>query len=109
MWSRVFLFSIILVLPRKFRAESIIADINAAKYIEAVKNATGKDVSRGPKGKNVPTQKQDIEAHMQFDYKQAVEVSQEEAINYILDKNKYHLISFYRIAVFKAWHCKAFF
>tara|TARA_R100001463_G_scaffold108127_1_gene162660 strand:+ start:375 stop:2771 length:2397 start_codon:yes stop_codon:yes gene_type:complete len=73
-------------------AESIIADINAAKYIEAVKKATGKDVSRGPKGKNVPTAKEDIEAHMQFDYKQAVEVSQEEAINYILDKNKYDLI-----------------
>ena len=72
-------------------AESILEDINAAKYIEAVKAATGKDVSRGPKGKNVPTQPEDIEAHMQFDYKQSIEVAQEEAINYILEKNKYDL------------------
>tara|TARA_R100001463_G_scaffold16514_2_gene42798 strand:- start:1751 stop:4141 length:2391 start_codon:yes stop_codon:yes gene_type:complete len=73
-------------------AQSILEDINAAKYIEAVKRATGKDVSRGPKGKNVPKQVEDIEAHMQFDYKQSIEVAQEEAINYILDKNKYDLI-----------------
>jgi len=73
-------------------ATSILEDINAAKYIEAVKRTTGKDVSRGPKGKNIPKQVEDIEAHMQFDYKQSIEVAQEEAINYILDKNKYDLI-----------------
>ena len=73
-------------------AQSILEDINAAKYIEAVKKVTGKDVSRGPKGKNIPKQVEDIEPHMQFDYKQSIEVAQEEAINYILDKNKYDLI-----------------
>ena len=73
-------------------AESILSDINTRKYLDAVKAQTGMDMSRGPKGKNIPTVPQDIEAHMQFDYKQSVEVAQEEAINYILDKNKYDLI-----------------
>ena len=73
-------------------AENIINDINAKKYIDAVKAQTGMDLSRGPKGSNIPKVKEDVEAHMQFDYKQSIEVAQEEAINYILDKNKYHLI-----------------
>ena len=73
-------------------AESIIEDINAKKYIEAVKAQTGMDLSKGPKGPNIPTEKEDLEAHMLFDYKQSIEVAHEEAINYILDKNKYDLI-----------------
>jgi len=42
--------------------------------------------------KNTPETLEDLPAHMQMNYKQAIEVAEEEVISQILDKNKYHLI-----------------
>ena len=42
--------------------------------------------------KNTPENLDDIPAHMQLNYKQSIEVAEEELINQVLDKNKYHLI-----------------
>jgi len=42
---------------------------------------------------NAPENPQELEVHMQMDYKQSVEVAEEEAINNVLAKNKYDLIS----------------
>jgi hypothetical protein len=73
-------------------AENILNDIYAKNYIEQIKQTTGMDISRGPKGKDVPTNPRDLEVHMQLDYKQSIEVAEEEAINFVLDKNKYDQI-----------------
>ena len=73
-------------------ASNILADIYAAAYIAKVKEMTGgMDVSLGPTDKKAPKSKDDLEVHMQLDYKQAIEVAEEEAINFVLDKNKYEL------------------
>tara|TARA_Y100001937_G_C7127208_1_gene335452 strand:- start:665 stop:3112 length:2448 start_codon:yes stop_codon:yes gene_type:complete len=72
-------------------AQSILTDMAAKQYILKVKELTGKDISKGPIGPNVPTKPEDLDVHMQLDYKQSIEVAEEEAINFVLDKNKYDL------------------
>ena len=44
-----------------------------------------------PKEK-VPQNEEELELHMQLDYKQAIEIAEEEAINNVLDYNKYPLL-----------------
>jgi len=73
-------------------AESIMNDIVTQQYLQEVKQLTGQDLSEGPKGDKVPKSLDDLDVHMQLDYKQSIEVAEEEAINYVLDKNKYDLI-----------------
>ena len=73
-------------------ALDILTDIYAAQYIETVKNSIGIDLSKAPKNKDIPKDPKDLEVHMQLDYKQSVEVAEEEAINFVLDNNKYDLI-----------------
>ena len=73
-------------------AQSILNDIYAKQYVDKVKELTGMDISTGPKGDNIPTKPEDLEVHMQLDYKQSIEIAEEEAINFVLDKNKYDLI-----------------
>jgi hypothetical protein len=51
----------------------------------------GVDTFNLPKEK-VPQSQEELELHMQLDYKQAVEVAEEEAINNVFDYNKYPLI-----------------
>ena len=73
-------------------AKNILTDIYAKAYIEQVKQMTGGlNVSLGPTNAKTPKSKDDLEVHMQLDYKQAVEIAEEEAINFVLDKNKYDL------------------
>ena len=73
-------------------AQDILNDIYAKQYIDQVKALTGMDLGQAPKGDNIPTKPEDLEVHMQLDYKQSVEIAEEEAINFVLDKNKYDLI-----------------
>ena len=40
---------------------------------------------------NLPQNKEELEVHMQLNYKQSVEIAEEEVINNILDFNKYEL------------------
>ena len=44
-----------------------------------------------PKEK-VPQNEEELDLHMQLDYKQAIEIAEEEAINNVLDYNKYPLL-----------------
>ena len=41
---------------------------------------------------NLPTNNKELELHMQLDYKQSIEIAEEQAINNILDLNKYNLL-----------------
>ena len=52
--------------------------------------------------KNLPETKEELDLHMQLTYKQAVEIANEQAINVLLDGNKYELIKkryFYDLVV----------
>ena len=73
-------------------AQNIIDDIQRQKYNLAVKEAFGIDLSKSDNSKDSPQTLDELPAHMQLNYKQSVELAEEELINQVLDKNKYHLI-----------------
>ena len=78
---------------RTNHATGIAEDMYGKKIIQQVDKVFGKDISRS----NLPTDqlpenKEELELHMQLSYKQAVEIAEEEAINQVLDQNKYTLI-----------------
>ena len=79
------------LIKRTKYAQDIIDDIQQKAYIDAVKENFGIDLSKSLSPKT-PENIEDIPTHLQLDYKQAIEVAEEEALNLILDKNKYHLI-----------------
>ena len=73
-------------------AQDIIDDIFLKQYDEKVKETFGIELSKGSKVKDAPQTLDDLSAHMQLSYKQSIEIAEEELINQVLDKNKYHLI-----------------
>ena len=73
-------------------AQNIIDDIFLRQYDEKVKETLGIDISKGDKSKDAPKSLDELPAHMQLNYKQSIEIAEEELINQVLDKNKYHLI-----------------
>jgi hypothetical protein len=72
-------------------AERIIRDIQIKEYNAAVKATWGIDISQSDTGEDGPQTMDELSAHMQLDYKQSIELAEEELINQVLDKNKYHL------------------
>ena len=72
-------------------AENILVDINAKKFLNKVKEVTGMDLFFNKDQENAPIDEQELELHMQMDYKQSIEVAEEEVINTVLTKNKYDL------------------
>jgi len=71
-------------------AEKIFRDIKTREFIETVQNKLGIDISEAPLGS--PETEQELEIHMQLDYKQSVEIAEEELIENTLAKNKYDLV-----------------
>ena len=71
-------------------ANNLMIDMYAKDSIQTVKQTTGVDLSRTniPPG-DLPENEQELELHMQLSYKQSVEIAEEEAINNVLDYNKY--------------------
>ena len=72
-------------------AQRIIRDIQMKQYVEAVKENWGFDIAEVESGDDSPQTMDELSAHMQLDYKQSIELAEEELISQILDKNKYHL------------------
>jgi len=72
-------------------ARNLMVDIEARDYLEKAKKMLGVDAfSQDPI--NAPQDKEELEVHLQMDFKQSVEVAEEEVINQILDKNRYDLV-----------------
>tara|TARA_R110001592_G_scaffold174801_2_gene413732 strand:+ start:121 stop:2535 length:2415 start_codon:yes stop_codon:yes gene_type:complete len=69
--------------------EGILADMEMREFDQA-NQALGLD-TRNSKI-DLPETKQELELHMQLDYKQSVELAQEQAINLLLEGSKYELI-----------------
>ena len=68
----------------------IFRDMQAQNYLNKVQEVTGLDLYASDASK-LPQSKEELEVHMQLNYKQAVEIAEEEAINNTLAFNKYDL------------------
>jgi hypothetical protein len=72
-------------------AQQIMQDIQNKEFNAVIKQLFDIDLTNRTE-KNTPENLDDIPTHMQLSYKQSIEVAEEELINQVLDKNKYHLI-----------------
>jgi DNA-dependent RNA polymerase auxiliary subunit epsilon len=61
-------------------------------FREQVKASLGVDINQAPPGVDIPQTEQELELHMQLDYKQSIEIAEEEAISNVLARNKYDLV-----------------
>ena len=66
-------------------------DIVAKDYLTEAKQILGVNAFNAENPDAAPQDKEELAIHLQMDFKQSVEVAEEEAINYILENNKYDL------------------
>jgi len=70
--------------------QSIINDMDNQVFNDFVASAFNMDLYSNPK-ENLPETKEELGLHMQLNYKQGVEIAQEQALNSVLEQNKYEL------------------
>ncbi len=70
--------------------ESMLRDIRSKEYNDLVKQNLNVDLYENPKEK-LPDTEEELALHMQLDYKQAVELAEEQAINVLMDGSKFDL------------------
>ena len=74
-------------------AEGIIRDMMAKDLLDSIQSKLGVNLYNSPNPKDLPETKEELEIKLQLDYKQAIEIAEEEVINQILDRNRYTLIN----------------
>ncbi len=72
-------------------ANDLLIDIEAKEYLEEAQKKLGINAF-SMTGGNTPQTHEELEVHMQMDFKQSIEVAEEEVINHVLDNNKYDLV-----------------
>tara|TARA_R100001460_G_scaffold12510_3_gene28696 strand:- start:2101 stop:4515 length:2415 start_codon:yes stop_codon:yes gene_type:complete len=72
-------------------ATGLMTDIVAKDYLTEAKQILGVNAFNAEDPDAAPQDKEELAIHLQMDFKQSVEVAEEEAINYILENNKYDL------------------
>ena len=70
--------------------ESILSDMRTSQFNDYVAESFGVDMYQNEKG-SLPESKEELDLHMQLSYKQAVEIAEEQAINTLLEGNRYEL------------------
>ena len=70
--------------------ESILADMRSKELSAYIQQAFGINVMTNDPNE-LPDTEEELQLHMQLNYKQAVEIAEEQAINTILDGNRYEL------------------
>lgn len=79
------------IMKRTAYAEALQRDMMQKDLINQIQQMTGLDVSKS-QGKGLEMEsEEDLQLHMQMDYKESIEVAEEEVINNVLAKNKYDL------------------
>jgi len=74
-------------------AKSILRDMYSQDLLNKAKSLTGLDFSSSPlTADQLPQNKEELDLHMQLSYKQSIEIAEEEAINNVLDGNKWDLV-----------------
>ena len=71
--------------------DNLIEDIFTREYKDSLKELTGVDLFKTDRG-TLPETEEEIQLHMQLDYKDSIEIAEEEAINNVFDHNKYDLL-----------------
>jgi len=71
--------------------ESILLDMETKNINDYVASEIGLNLYQNDP-KTLPDSKEELELHMQLTYKQAVEIAEEQAINVLMEGNKYELI-----------------
>ena len=71
--------------------ESILADMKTRDLNEFAEQEFGITIASTPP-EQLPDSEEELQLHMQLNYKQAVEIAEEQAINVILEGNRYELI-----------------
>lgn len=73
-------------------AQAILRDMYSQDLLDKARALTGEDFASSPLSKDeLPETKEELELHMQLDYKQSIEIAEEEAINNTLAQNKWDL------------------
>tara|TARA_R100001463_G_scaffold134883_1_gene197503 strand:+ start:1103 stop:3526 length:2424 start_codon:yes stop_codon:yes gene_type:complete len=70
--------------------ESILRDMRAQEFDQMASNLLNVDLKEN-KEEDVPETQEELDLHMSLNYKQAVEIAEEQAINVLLEGNKYDL------------------
>jgi hypothetical protein len=76
---------------RSSYVNGLLSDMYARDYKEAFKKELGVNLFTVAED-NIPNNQEELDLHMQLNYKQSIEIAEEEAINNIFDHNKYSLI-----------------
>jgi len=71
--------------------ESILKDMRLAEFKDSIIEQFGIDLYENDPI-DLPEDEEELELHMQLDYKDSVEIAEEEAINNVFDHNKYDLL-----------------
>ena len=69
----------------------IYRDMMTKDYLSQIQQTTGMNLYNSADPENLPQSKEELEIHMQLNYKQSIEIAEEEAINNTLAFNKYNL------------------
>jgi len=72
-------------------ASTIMRDMAAKPLLQEIKQKLGADLFSTSNPEALPQSKEELEVHMQLNYKQSVEIAEEEVINNVLAFNKYQL------------------
>ena len=72
--------------------QNIVSDMEAKGFNDQVAQQFGIDMYKTDQSK-LPQSNEELQLHMQLDYKQSIEIAEEEAINSVFEANKYEYIS----------------
>ena len=71
--------------------DEVLQDMQAKEFIKKAQEVLNINTANTDM-KNLPETEEELQLHMQLNYKQAVEIAEEQAINNVLDINKYDLL-----------------
>ena len=72
---------------------ALLRDMNAKDLLNDIQEKLGANLYSTPNPESLPEDNEELEIHLQLNYKQAVEIAEEEVINYVLNKNKFDNIA----------------
>jgi len=70
-------------------ASGIMRDMNSKKLLNSIKDNLGVDLFNTSDPSNLPESKEELDLYLQLNYKQSIEIAEEEAISNVLDYNRY--------------------
>ena len=70
--------------------ENVLADMRTKEFTKQIQDELGFDFGSMPQEK-LPDNEEELQLHMQLNYKQAIELAEEQAISTVFEQNKYEL------------------